>query len=364
MHGSIVKEYLEIVERDQLQRDEVQLHVLERLEKLRQELTQVSRQKSHFFSRWFTSPPSVQGVYLWGGVGRGKTFIMDLFFEALPIEAKLRTHFHRFMRRVHTDLTDLKGTKNPLVQVAERLAKEAQVICFDEFFVSDITDAMILGGLLKELFARNVVLVATSNIVPRGLYKDGLQRSRFIPAIDLLESHMDVFNVDAGIDYRLRALTQAHTYYTPLGESSEKALEGCFVRLLPDAKAPVGQSAIEIEGRYIPVRKHAEDIIWFDFKALCDGPRSQNDYIELAREFHAVIVSNVPQLGRQTDDQARRFINMVDEFYDRRVKLILSASNPLDTLYGGGSLEFEFERTVSRLREMQSEEYLALAHRP
>jgi cell division protein ZapE len=238
------------------------------------------------------------------------------------------------------------------------------VLCFDEFFVSDITDAMILGTLLQHIFERGVSLVATSNIVPDGLYKDGLQRQRFLPAIELLKKHCEVVNVDGGVDYRLRALEKAEIYHSPLGGAAEKALNAAFYGLVPAAGEVRESVNIKVEGRKIPSRFVGEDVVWFDFKALCDGPRSQNDYIEIAREFHAVLVSDVPQISAAMEDQARRFINMVDEFYDRGVKLILSAAVPLEGLYAGSRLVFEFERTQSRLLEMQSHEYLARPHRP
>ncbi|MDZ7924810.1 MAG: cell division protein ZapE [Marinagarivorans sp.] len=317
------------------------------------------------WSIWVKKPQlPVKGLYFWGGVGRGKTYLMDIFFETLPFEQKMRTHFHRFMRRVHQELNELKGEKNPLIKVAERLSREARVICFDEFFVTDITDAMILAGLLTALFERGVTLVATSNIVPTGLYQNGLQRARFLPAIALLQQHTEVVNIDGGIDYRLRALQQAALYYSPLTPEADAQLVECFLRLAPDAQAIVSDVALTVEGRTIMARKVADDVAWFDFYALCDGPRSQRDYIELAREYHAVVVSNVPLLGQGNDDQARRFIYMVDEFYDRGVKLVISAAEPIVALYSPeGRLRFEFERTQSRLLEMQSEDYLALAHK-
>ena len=303
----------------------------------------------------------VRGLYLWGGVGRGKTYLMDLFHETLPFEEKLRSHFHRFMRRTHEELRSLAGTRNPLVGVAERLAAEARVICFDEFFVSDITDAMILAELFDALFARGVTLVATSNVEPRNLYRDGLQRRRFLPAIDLLEQHCRVLHMDGGTDYRLRALEQAELYHHPLDAGAETSLAASFDALAPDPGAR--DVEIEIEGRTIRARAEAEDVVWFDFPELCDGPRSQNDYIEIAREYHAVLVSGVPHFTITIEDQARRFIALVDEFYDRGVKLILSAEVPIPELYGGEKLAFEFERTASRLLEMQSREYLARVHR-
>lgn len=308
------------------------------------------------------SAEPIRGLYFWGGVGRGKTYLMDTFYEALPFERKLRAHFHRFMRRVHRELKELAGEKNPLPIVAERIAREARVICFDEFFVSDITDAMILAGLFEHLFDKGVVLVATSNIVPEELYKDGLQRVRFLPAIDLIKQHTRVVNVDGGVDYRLRTLEQAELYHSPLDREADESLWRSFEQLAPEPGE--ADRALEIEGRSIRARFVADDVAWFEFAELCDGPRSQNDYIELARIFHAVLLSNVPQMGGGREDQARRFISLVDEFYDRHVKLVISAAVPLEELYAGGRLQFEFQRTASRLLEMQSHEYLAREHKP
>jgi len=315
--------------------------------------------------RWSRRPREPQeGLYMWGGVGRGKTYLMDNFYESLPFNRKRRAHFHRFMRMVHEELRALDGERNPLEKVADRIAADTLVLCFDEFFVSDITDAMILGTLLGHLFERGVTLVATSNIPPDDLYKDGLQRQRFLPAIELLKRHTRIMNVDGGTDYRLRALTRAEIYLCPLGEAAEAGMKAAFESLVPAVEEVRQGVPLEIERRLIPTRFMAEDVVWFDFAAVCDGPRSQNDYIELAREYHAVLVSDVPQMGRRNDDQARRFINLVDEFYDRNVKLIVSAAAPLEELYTEGKLSFEFERTRSRLLEMQSTEYLARAHRP
>ncbi|WP_251308066.1 cell division protein ZapE [Halomonas sp. NCCP-2165] len=307
-------------------------------------------------------PPAIMGLYFWGGVGRGKTYLVDTFYESLPFPEKMRTHFHRFMQRVHNELEHYKGEKNPLTLIATKFAAEARVICFDEFFVKDITDAMILANLLEALFERGVVLVTTSNIVPAELYKDGLQRARFLPAIDLLERHCEVVNVDSGIDYRLRALERAEIFHAPLDDAAEAELSRSFREIAGQA-GEVGVP-IEINRRVLKARRHHDDVVWFEFRELCDGPRSQNDYIELAREYHTVLVSNVPQMGRGSDDQARRFINMVDEFYDRGVKLLMSAEVAAERLYTEGSLSFEFDRTLSRLQEMQSHEYLALPHKP
>ncbi|WP_152387008.1 cell division protein ZapE [Azotobacter salinestris] len=306
----------------------------------------------------------IKGIYFWGGVGRGKTYLVDTFYDALPFEQKMRTHFHRFMKRVHEEMKTLKGEKNPLTIIARRFASEARVICFDEFFVSDITDAMILATLLEELFKNGVSLVATSNIVPDGLYKDGLQRARFLPAIALLKEHTEIVNVDSGIDYRLRALEQAELYHWPLDAEAERSLERSFKSLLTEHCAIKENDVLLIESREIRARKTANDVAWFEFRELCDGPRSQNDYIELGKIFEAVLLSNVEQMNVSKDDMARRFINLVDEFYDRNVKLIISAEVELKDLYAGGRLEFEFQRTLSRLLEMQSHEFLARPHKP
>lgn len=304
----------------------------------------------------------VRGLYLWGGVGRGKTYLMDAFYESLPFERKMRVHFHRFMRHVHAELKALGGTKNPLHSVAERLAVRTRVICFDEFFVADIADAMILGGLFECLFARQVTLVATSNIAPDDLYKDGLQRQRFLPAIDLINQHTRVVHLDGDRDYRLRLLQQAELYHFPLDASADTVLAANFASLAPEPG--IEGQMIEVVGRAIPSRCCADDVVWFEFDALCDGPRSQNDYIELAMVYHAVLISNVPLLTARKEDQARRFISLVDEFYDRNVKLVISAAADIEALYQGRRLQFEFARTVSRLREMQSHDYLARQHRP
>jgi len=307
-------------------------------------------------------PGPVRGAYLWGGVGRGKTFTMDLFFESLPFPDKLRYHFHRLMYRVHRRLDELGSHADPLDLVAEELAGQARVICFDEFFVSDIADAMILARLLDALFERRVTLVATSNIPPDNLYRDGLQRQKFLPAIELIKRHSEVLHVDAGTDYRLRILERAPIYHTPLDDSANAHLARWFRDIAPDA-GRAGED-IEVLGRNIRSLRRADGVAWFDFESLCAGPRSQNDYIELARCFQAVILSAVPVLDEFRENEARRFIALVDEFYDRRVKLILSAATGVDDLYRGQRLRAEFERTRSRLLEMQSHDYLAAAHLP
>lgn len=347
--------------------DAAQENAVRHLQRLYDDLISGQQESAGLFGKLFgrKKPQGpVKGIYFWGGVGRGKTYLVDTFFDALPFEQKMRTHFHRFMKRVHEEMKTLKGEKNPLTIIGKRFADEARVICFDEFFVSDITDAMILATLLEELFNNGVSLVATSNIVPDGLYKDGLQRARFLPAIALLKQHTEIVNVDSGIDYRLRALEQAELYHCPLDAEAELSLERSFKSLLTENCTVKDDDVLLIENREIRARKTANDVAWFEFRALCDGPRSQNDYIELGKIFGAVLISNVEQMGTAKDDMARRFINLVDEFYDRNVKLILSAEVELKDLYTGGRLEFEFQRTLSRLLEMQSHEFLARPHKP
>ena len=313
-------------------------------------------------------PGAAQGLYFWGGVGRGKTYLMDVFYQCLPFENKQRTHFHRFMRHVHSRLAVHKGVKNPLTLVAQELADEARVICFDEFFVTDITDAMILAKLLESLFELGVVLVATSNIEPQGLYQNGLQRQRFLPAIALLEEHTDVINVDGGVDYRLRTLAQAELYHWPLDAAADVSLAASFEALAPMLATQEGVGSesegglVSINGRGFNYIKLCDDIIWLTFDQLCVQPRSQNDYLELAYEFHGLIISNVPCLKAGMEDQARRFVNLVDVCYDANLKVIMSAEVPLLELYAGGQLDFVFRRTLSRLQEMQSHEYLAKGH--
>jgi len=346
--------------------DQAQAEAVDQLEDLYQRLIARNNRKRSGVLAWFSRSSSApeKGLYFWGGVGRGKTYLMDSFYESLPFERKMRIHFHRFMRRVHQDLERMNGQVNPLELVADAIASETQVVCFDEFFVSDITDAMILARLLEGLFDRGVTLVATSNIVPDLLYRDGLQRQRFLPAIALLNQHCKVVNVDGGRDYRLRALENAELYHSPLGVAAEQAITATFESLV-SFEADIKQNVdLDIEGRKIPARRVAEDIVWFEFSAICEGPRSQNDYIEVAREFHSVIIDNVPLFTPANNDAARRFINLVDEFYDRSVKLAVTAAAPLHELYTGGRLGFEFQRTESRLLEMQSREYLARPHRP
>ncbi|MGM0480831.1 MAG: cell division protein ZapE [Pseudomonadota bacterium] len=345
--------------------DEAQAHAVDQLEQLYQQLLQWHKQRQQpIWKRWFSNAPRApKGLYFWGGVGRGKTYLVDTFYDSLPLEKKWRVHFHRFMHRVHEQLKSLKQQADPLQIIADRMASEAQIICFDEFFVQDITDAMLLGKLFEYLFAHDVVLVATSNIVPDDLYKNGLQRQRFIPAINLIKQHCRVVNVDSGVDYRLRTLTKAEIFHAPLDAVADQNLWRYFAQLAPENKEHFESGCIEILNRAIDVRAESDDVVFFDFEEICKTARSQNDYMEISRLYHAVIISNVQQMGRDSDDTARRFIALVDEFYERKVKLILSAAVPIEQLYSNGQLSFEFRRCVSRLQEMQSEHYLASEHK-
>ncbi len=303
-----------------------------------------------------------RGLYLWGGVGRGKTYLVDTFYSALPLQHKLRIHFHNFMYRVHAALRELKDRQEPLQHVARQFAAQTRVICLDEFFVADITDAMLLYGLLRELFASGVTLVTTSNIPPDELYRDGLQRARFLPAIALIKEHLEILNVDNGVDYRLRYLEQAEIYHCPLDDRADEVLSDAFEHVSPEPGEWGGSLAVE--SRLIPTRRQADGVVWFDFKAVCDGPRSQADYLEITRCFHTVLISGIPVMDWQMENQARRFLNLVDACYDRSVVLIVSAAAPPWELYQGEKLRFEFQRTVSRLHEMQSHDYLAREHVP
>lgn len=308
-------------------------------------------------------PTPMPGLYLWGGVGRGKTYLMDLFFHALPGQRKLRMHFHRFMLMVHQRLQEEKGHSDPLVRVASRLARQVDVICFDEFFVSDIGDAMILGNLLASLFDQGVLLVATSNIEPDRLYERGLQRQQFLPAIALLKSNTRVLNVDGGIDYRLRSLDKVAVYLHPLDNSAAEAMHALFDDLTRGLLVEINK-LLEIQDRRFLALRWSEGVVWFDFETLCGGPRGAADYIELARQYHTVFVSGIPVMHENSDDKLRRFITLVDEFYDHRVKLVVSAESALAGLYQGGELRFPFARACSRLLEMQTREYLASQHNP
>ena len=345
--------------------DRAQAALVEELDRVFQSLaavqdTGVIARLARHFRRGNCEP--LRGLYVWGGVGRGKTHLVDLFIDTIRLDSKLRMHFHRFMQLVHRELNTLAEREDPLRIVADRLAERARVLCFDEFYVSDITDAVILGRLLAALFERGVTLVATSNIEPSKLYADGLQRERFLPAIALIERHTKVVHLDSGTDYRLRVLEQARTWYSPLGPEAERGLAECFRALAPEHIVDGG--ALTILGRTVPVVRHAGGVAWFNFETLCDGPRSVADYIEIARDFHSVVLSGVPALDDDRRDPLRRLIHLVDELYDRNVNLIVSAATSPDGLYRGLKLIEPFQRTRSRLVEMQSTAYLGRGHIP
>lgn len=341
--------------------DQAQLRVVDALQKLEKQILRAETLTARLRR---LLPGSSRGrprsIYLWGGVGRGKTFLMDLFFGSLNIEKKKRIHFHRMMRDIHARLKTLNDVEDPLDRVAADIASETLVLCFDEFFVSDIGDAMILGRLLEGLFERGVVLVTTSNARPADLYKGGLQRERFLPTIALLEQHTSVIELDGDTDYRLKLLQEAGTFFSPSGNVANASLMHYFEEIA--SGETVENHVLDVLGRDVQTQRCAKGIVWFDFMDICDGPRSQEDYIEIARWYPTVIVSDIPLLDRNMENPARRFIAMVDEFYDRRVKLIVSADASVDKLYQGKRLQFEFERTASRLTEMQSSDYLHAAH--
>ena len=350
--------------------DDAQKIIIQRLQRLFDELVnpvnELPSLPKSFFSKFKNKPEiankTPKGLYLWGGVGQGKTYLMDVFYSSLPFEEKKRTHFHRFMQSIHHQLATLKNVTDPLQTVAEDIATRYRVICFDEFFVSDITDAMLLGRLFEALFSKRVCLVATSNIEPDGLYKNGLQRARFLPAIDALKKHCDVLKLDSGTDYRLRELEQAEIYHSPLDDKADNILIELFKHMT--ATDVVFESELEIEGRMVDVRQCAEGVVWFDYKSICDIPRGAADYIEISRYFHTVFVSDVTIMDDMSNDLANRFINLIDELYDHNVKLIISAEVSVDKLYQGEKLAFQFERTISRLLEMQSHDYLEQPHIP
>jgi cell division protein ZapE len=337
------------------QSDAAQLAAVERLQRCYDEWVAYKARRSNAFKKLIVHPELPRGVYMWGGVGRGKSFLMDSFFAVVPVQRKTRLHFHEFMREVHRELEELKGTADPLDELARRIAKRYRLICFDEFHVSDIADAMILYRLLDRLFGAGVQFVMTSNYDPDLLYPDGLHRDRLLPAIELIKSKLDVINVDAGTDYRKRTLSQVTAYHTPLGAAADKALRADFAKL---AAVPDESPILRIEKRELKALRKADGVVWFDFATLCGGPRSQNDYLELASRFHAVILSDVPKMSPRNASEARRFTWLIDVFYDHKVKLLMSAAVPAEELYVEGPMANEFARTVSRITEMQSKEYL------
>jgi cell division protein ZapE len=340
--------------------DPAQLRAIAALERCEHEWADYKARRGNAITKLLRHPPLPRGVYMHGGVGRGKSFLMDCFFNAVPLQRKTRLHFHEFMREVHRELAELKGVVNPLDELGARIARRHRLICFDEFHVADVTDAMILHRLLAAMFEHRVSIVTTSNFHPDELYPNGLHRDRILPAIELLKDRLEVIGVDAGTDYRRRTLEQVRLYHTPLGPTADAAMDEAFGRL---AEAKDEDPTLHIEHRELHARRRAGGVVWFDFKVLCGGPRSQNDYLELASQFHTVLLSDVPQMSPRLASEARRFTWLVDVLYDRRVKLILSAEVPPEQLYTEGPLAHEFPRTVSRLAEMQSAEFLALARR-
>ncbi|MFL6662825.1 MAG: cell division protein ZapE [Rhizobacter sp.] len=342
------------------QPDPAQLRAIDALERCEQEWADYKARRGNALTKLISRPPIPRGVYMHGGVGRGKSFLMDCFFNAVPLTRKTRLHFHEFMREVHRELQELKGTVNPLDALGERIARRHRLICFDEFHVADVTDAMILHRLLESMFANRVSIVTTSNFHPDDLYPNGLHRERILPAIELLKAHLEIVSVDNGIDYRRRVMERVTLYHTPLGPQADAEMAKAFEEL---AEAKEESPVLHIEHRELRARRRAGGVVWFDFKDLCGGPRSQNDYLELATQFHTLLLSGVPEMTPRHASEARRFTWLVDVMYDRRVKLIMSAEVPPELLYAEGPLAHEFPRTVSRLAEMQSAEFLALARR-
>ena len=342
------------------QADPAQLRAVASLQRCQDEWAAYKSRRGNVITKALVRPPIPRGVYMYGGVGRGKSFLMDAFFQAVPLQRKTRLHFHEFMREVHRELQDLKGIQNPLDELGKRIARRFRLICFDEFHVADVTDAMILHRLLDALFRNRVSIVTTSNFHPDGLYPNGLHRDRILPAIELIKAQLEVLNVDNGTDYRRRTLEQVEMYHSPLGPQADAAMATAFEGLAESRDEP---PVMMIEHREMKARRKAGGVVWFDFKALCGGPRSQNDYLEIATQFHTVLLSGVPLMPPKLASEARRFTWLVDVLYDRRVKLIMSAEVPAEQLYTEGPMSHEFPRTVSRLHEMQSAEFLALERR-
>ena len=340
--------------------DAAQLRAIDALERCENEWLAYLRRRGNALTKMLNRPPIPRGVYMYGGVGRGKSFLMDCFYQSVPLKRKTRLHFHEFMREVHRELHELRGTANPLDELGRRIARRFRLICFDEFHIADVTDAMILHRLLESLFANRVSIVTTSNFHPDGLYPNGLHRDRILPAIELLKQHLQVLDVDAGTDYRQLALAQVKVYITPLDAGAGLQMRSAFEQL---AEVADEDPVLRIEQRELRARRRAGGVVWFDFAQLCGGPRSQNDYLELASRFHTVLLSDVPAMSPRLASEARRFTWLVDVLYDRRVKLILSAEVLPDMLYTEGPLCHEFPRTASRLQEMQTAAYLSQTRR-
>jgi cell division protein ZapE len=352
---------------EEFNEDFAQLNAVMQLQELFDKLINQSHKKNILLSQIksilkIKNNQQIKGLYFWGGVGRGKTYLVDSFYECLPFENKLRIHFHRFMQNIHKELKLLGNVESPLKIIAQRLSEETRILCFDEFHVSDITDAMLLAGLFEALFERGVVLVTTSNQHPDQLYQGGLQRERFLPAIELIKQNTNIINVDSGIDYRLQFLDHAEIYHSPLDVHADAMLENDFVHVCPDQGEI--DTILEIEGRSIQTIRCGDGVVWFEFEALCDGPRGAADYIEIARQYQTVLIANIPVMDNHSNDMLKRFITLVDEFYDHNVKLIITAASVPDKLYKGTLLKDAFKRTISRLEEMRTHDYLAKQHIP
>ena len=359
--------YQQDLQSEEFNLDPAQMLVVEHLHALEQALINhhegsngIASRVMSLFSNKESPSTAVRGLYIYGTVGRGKTYLMDLFYDCLPSDKKMRMHFHRFMHEIHQRLKNIKNEEAPLKLVAAHFRKRTRILCLDEFFVADIADAMLLSGLLAAMFESGITLVTTSNCTPDGLYKDGLQRSRFLPAIELLKQNTNIVELGGRTDHRLQFLQQADIYHYPLDANAEQVMLENFNHIAPDAGKE--NEALEIEDRRIQSKRSADGVVWFEFNDLCNGPRSAAVYIEIARCFNTVLISNLPDLT-DNNDSARRFITAIDEFYDRSVKLVISAHAEVDQLYRGKKLAFEFKRTVSRLIEMRSKEYLAKEHK-
>jgi len=353
--------YREALARRGFASDDSQYAAVQRLQRLYEQWAAYKSKRSTALRRLVVKPSLPRGAYLWGGVGRGKSFLMDSFYLTVPLVRKRRVHFHHFMRDVHREMENLKGREDPLDAVAWRIAKRYRLICFDEFHVNDIADAMILGRLLERTMDRGVVYCMTSNYHPDHLYRHGLKRDRFLPTIALLKDRLEVVHVESGVDYRKRVMEHVEIYHAPLGPDADRALAEAFAQI-KDVEEE--HHELDVEGRVIPYVRRAGGVVWFEFSTLCGGPRSQLDYLDLAQRFHTVVLSNVPRMGPANADEARRFTLLVDVFYEAKVKLVVSAAAPEDDLYTEGVLAHEFQRTASRLAEMRSKEYLAQSRRP
>jgi len=340
--------------------DDSQYAAVQRLQRVYEQWVAYKEKRATALRRLVVKPPLPRGVYLWGGVGRGKSFLMDSFYLTVPLVRKRRVHFHHFMRDVHREMENLRGQQDPLDTVGSRIAKRYRLICFDEFHVNDIADAMILGRLLSRTIARGVVYCMTSNYHPDDLYRHGLKRDRFLPTIALIKEHLDIVHVESGVDYRLRAMEHVEAYHWPLGPEADRALAATFDQI---RDVEPEHHELDVEGRVIPYVTRAGGVVWFEFAQLCGGPRSQIDYLDLATRFHTVILSNVPRMTAARADEARRFTLLVDVFYEAKVNLVIAAECPPAELYTEGVLAHEFQRTVSRLAEMRTKEYLGQSRR-